>query len=203
MKSVRAFLVFASTVIGLSACSNGDLVSRADAPNAPILVAAPADVAPVVLRDYTVTEVDIIVPKTLKVSEANRFFPNADIVWREDPLGDRYSQVEAVITEAITQGVAGMDGTREVKVQLELTRFHALTEKTRFGAPQGSATHDIKMLLTVLDAQTGAVIEATRPFEIEFEAHTNQFALADIAQGITQRKRITEKLAQLIQSELG
>ena len=51
--------------------------------------------------DWQVTEITVIVPETLSVSEANSIKPRADIVWREDPLGNRHAQVQAVVQEAM------------------------------------------------------------------------------------------------------
>ena len=46
---------------------------------------------------YNVTDVVVDVPAELTVSEANRFLPGSDIVWREDPMGDRKAQVKVIM----------------------------------------------------------------------------------------------------------
>ncbi|RME18470.1 MAG: hypothetical protein D6801_01305 [Alphaproteobacteria bacterium] len=190
--------------LALSACAKDEFVTRAateDGPGAALLGAAEAPA--LVSRDYSVENVEVVVPESLEVSYANSFFPKADIVWWGDPVGDRRAQVDALITEAVKKGVADLDGARKVNLVLEVTRFHAITEKTRFAAPPGTATHDIKMMLTVLDAETGEVIEPAHPVGVTFEAHTGTQALADMAEGITQKDRITEKLVELMHMELG
>ena len=41
--------------------------------------------------------IHVVAPTTLKVSEGNTYYPNADIVWREDSPGNRYEQVSGLI----------------------------------------------------------------------------------------------------------
>ena len=53
---------------------------------------------------YDVVAVNVDVPKTLKVSEANMYYPVADIVWRGEPRGDRHAQVKAIFQEAFAAG---------------------------------------------------------------------------------------------------
>lgn len=212
----------------LSACANADFVTRAapfetglltsstGRPDLAPLVAPYAvtdvelvsarsdDTAPAGLpRNVTVTGVEVIVPETLTVSEANSYKPRADIVWREDPLGDRRAQIDALITAAIEQGVKGMQGDTEVRLEFVVSRFHALTEKTRYSLPFGfRATHDVQLTLTVYDAKTGVVLVPEHEVGFEIDAHTNGLALADEARGITQRSRISAALIQMIRAEL-
>ena len=51
-------------------------------------------------RDYSIAAFDVLAPRTLEVSEANLYYPIADIVWRGDPFGDRYEQIEAIFDAA-------------------------------------------------------------------------------------------------------
>lgn len=198
-------LLIATTLAALAACSPADLVTRGYTTDEGLLrtgaAAQASEVA--VSRGYKVSHVNVSVPDTLKVSEENTFFPITDIVWREDPFGDRRAQVHDLIQAAVEEGTAGLDGPRAVDVDLVLTRFHALTEKTRFMAPPGSATHDVQMIMTVRDAATGEVIEPARPVGFKIEAHTGLQAMADEKTGVTQRQRITGALEELMQIELG
>ncbi|MGR3344325.1 MAG: DUF6778 family protein, partial [Paracoccaceae bacterium] len=52
----------------------------------------------------------MVVPETLRVSERNSYKPIADIVWCEDPFGDRHDQVKAIFEEGITRAVASFSG---------------------------------------------------------------------------------------------
>lgn len=202
MKPVRAALMIAAAV-ALTACAAPNVVAtRGASSNGPLLGQEGSGPVAPLARSYHVTAVNVTVPETLTVSEANSYKPRADIVWREDPTGDRYSQVDKIITDAVTEAVAGMNGRRDVTLEIVVTRFHALTELTRFSAPPGLATHDVKMTLAVLDSKTGEVIEPARPIGFEIEAHTSGQAMADIAQGITQKMNITSAVVTLIQNEL-
>ena len=89
---------------------------------------------------------EIIVPRTLKVSEANTFKPRADIVWHGDPAGDRYQQVGDIMTAAATRATTGMTQGRAVMVEIALTKFHGVTEKTRYTI---GGMHEMRFDLTV------------------------------------------------------
>ncbi len=69
----------------------------------------------------------VTVPKSLTVSEAKSLLPTADIVWREDPLGDRHVQVGKIVETAVLRGAQGLKGKRPVIIDVTVTRFHALT----------------------------------------------------------------------------
>lgn len=156
--------------------------------------------APVVaLPDYAVKQVQVSVPRTLKVSEANLYYPIADIVWRGDAMGDRYAQVSAIVTEAAERATADMTKGRPVLVDIEMKRFHALTQKARytFGGSYG-----MKFVLTLRDAQTGAMIGAPREVSHGFPASGGQKAIAEEAIGLTEKVVVTAGLEQLIREEL-
>ena len=77
MRVVRV-LAMLGLLFGLAACVSGGTGGKS-ASAQPLKLAA----------QYDVAEVKIVVPQTLRVSEANSYRPNADIVWRGDPPGDR------------------------------------------------------------------------------------------------------------------
>ena len=90
-------------VAALGACAGGPAETSRNAPAtlaSDQLLAAPAP------SSYNIRSVVVDVPRTLAVSESNRFYPGGDIVWREAPFGDRHAQVEAIVQNAMTQGVA-------------------------------------------------------------------------------------------------
>ena len=73
---------------------------------------------------YTVTDVQVIVPDYLVVSEADVYLPQADIVWREDPLGDRRAQVKAIMENALRRGTAPLNGSQQVIMAARVNMFH-------------------------------------------------------------------------------
>ncbi|NKX43926.1 DUF6778 family protein [Roseicyclus persicicus] len=177
-----------AAALGLSACSTPFDVSR-DTPFDPI---TPVIEAPT--QDWSFTAVEIVVPRTLSVSEANSIKPASDIVWREDPLGDRYVQVEAILRDALTPVLQPREGAATpVVVAIEVTRFHALTERARYTI---GGEHEIEFMLTVRHAETGQILSGPRPVDLTFRALGGQAAIQAEAQGITQRVRITERLQE-------
>lgn len=195
MKILKTTFILAAT-IGLGACSSSNIVSRAISPDGPLLG---AQSAPVISRSYQVVAVHVEAPRALVVSEANSYFPRADIVWRGDTRGDRYAQIETLMQDAFQSGVSGMQGARKVVLNIELARFHGLTEKTRYSI---GGTHDIDFFITVTDATTGEVIEQKRFIDTELNALGGDEALNAEAAGQTQKVRIQAHLQQLIQYEL-
>ena len=147
-----------------------------------------------------VKQVRVSVPKTLTVSEANRYYPGGDIVWREDPLGDRHAQVQAIVAAGIQEGVDALGtGQYPVILDVQVTRFHALTEKARYTT---GGVHSIKFYVMLRDAKTGQPISQPDHVEADFRALGGQAAVQAENRGITQKVRITKHLAQVIQQEL-
>ncbi len=194
---------------GLSACASVDSVdsnkyldtaSRA-APVATELGATTGQPASsTALPTFKVVAVNVSVPETLRVSEANRYYPGGDIVWREDPIGNRHEQVRAIVAAGISQGTAEFQGAREVTLDIVVTRFHALTEKARYTV---GGVHAIQFDLVLRDAATGALLNEPRRIKADFDALGGQAAIAAEARGVTQKRRITNHLAFVIQQELG
>lgn len=150
-------------------------------------------------RDYRVASLDVVVPRSLKVSEANSFHPDADIVWREDFFGDRHAQVEAILIPALERGTRDLDGARPVAVEIELVRFHSLTDKARRST---GGVHSIRFYMTLRDPASGEVIERRRLVNGDLEAFGGQQAADAVARGQTQKVRISDHLAELIETEL-
>ena len=127
------------TLLGLgamvSACANIETATR----NAP----------------FEATQINVDVPHSLKVSEANRYYPSGDIVWREDPLGDRHDQVKAIFQTALQRGADTMTSGAPVILDVKVSRFHALTEKARYTV---GGVHSIAFTMQLRDANTGALI---------------------------------------------
>ena len=161
-----------------------------------------AAIPPEASRGWRVTDVAVTVPPTLVVSEALTLLPTADIVWREDPPGDRYAQVAAIMTEAARQGASGLRGSRPVRLSLTMTRFHALTfeAETRLS---NSGVHNIDFVAQVTDARTGAVLAGPEVIEAALPALSGDQMRAARARGETQKSQITAHVRATIAGWLG
>lgn len=204
MKLLKALAAFA-VATALSACASGDIPSR-DAPLEliqPSVAFTETENGDIGLRNvgrsYSVERVVVDVPRSLKVSEANKYYPRGDIVWREDPVGDRYSQVKAIFDEAMARGTTGAEGQIPVNLGVRVMRFHALTEKTRYTI---GGIHSIRFELSVFHAETGLLLEQPRVIQADLIGFGGQRAINAIAVGQTQKVRITDHLANVIRTEL-
>lgn len=146
-----------------------------------------------------VQAVKVIVPSTLKVSEANSYYPRADIVWRGDDFGNRYEQVAAIFQNAFVAGTKDMNGTTPTVLEVEVIRFHSLTEKARYSV---GGVHNMHFKLTMRHAQTGALLAPPREVEANLDAFGGGQAYEAERRGQTQKVRVTGYLAQVIQREL-
>jgi hypothetical protein len=160
---------------------------------------APQDVTGNTLTDVRVESIAVRVPRSLKVSEANRFLPASDIVWREDPIGDRHAQVQAIFEAALKRGTDPMQGAVPVALDIEVERFHALTERARYST---GGVHNITFTLTLRDPASGTVLGAPRQVRADLNALGGRTALQAEARGQTQKVRITDHLAEVIRQEL-
>ena len=195
MQNTIRVLVLCAAALGLSAC--GGVVSRS-ASDAQLSVAA-KNGPTVMMPKYDVQQVNVTVPQKLRVSEANVFYPIADIVWRGEPMANRHNQVRAIVSEGIGRGVAAMHNGRPVAVDVEVTRFHSLTEKTRYTF---GGVHSVKFTLTVRDLATGGVIDGPRAVVADVKGSGGAQAIAEEQMGRTMRVVITEHLAGVIAREL-
>lgn len=146
-----------------------------------------------------VSKINVTVPRTLSVSEANSYYPRADIVWRGDLIGDRHAQVEAILKQSFEEGVVGLNGPTAVVVDVELVRFHSLTEKARYSV---GGVHNIVFDLTVRRASTGQPLAATRRVVADLEAFGGRAAIEADRRGETQKVRVMAFLRQTIRQEL-
>jgi hypothetical protein len=101
------------------------------------------------------------------VSEAHGIKPRADIVWREDAPGDRYVQVEGIMRDALAPALRSMQGDVPVQVVVELTRFHALSERSRYTI---GGQHEIEFVYVVRHAETGALLAGPEAVDLTFRA---------------------------------
>lgn len=175
-------------VLGITACGTASVTRDLGG------VEPPAE------RSYSVVELDVEVPDSLTVSERNLYYPGSDIVWRGEPPGDRHEQVRRVFEDGMMPGVQALDGMRDVAVDVEVARFHSLTERARYSI---GGVHSIRYILTVRDAATGEVIEGPRWVAADLDAFGGQDAIDAELAGQTQRVRIVDHLRQDIQLQLG
>lgn len=147
----------------------------------------------------SVSSVTVLVPRSLKVSEANRYLPRGDIVWREDPIGDRHAQVQKIVQDAIVRGVTPLNGPVSAEVVIQVKRFHALTEKARYTT---GGVHSITFDLALKNPETGELLVPVREVRADLDAFGGQQALQAEARGLTQKVRITNHLAEVIRQEL-
>lgn len=158
---------------------------------------------PAASRGWRVADVAVHVPETLTVSEEKSLVPRADIVWREDAdPAARHAQVAAIMREAVRRGAAGLRGSRPVVLQIEVTRFHALTFEAERRLSR-SGVHNVEFVATVHDARSGEVLAGPQAIEAETEAFAGAEARAAREAGQTQRSVITGHVAQTIAGWLG
>lgn len=158
----------------------------------------PAEVA----RSWRLSEVRVSVPKSLVVSEAKSLLPTADIVWREDPLGDRHDQVGKIVQNAVLRGAQGLRGSRPVIIDITVTRFHALTFEAEASSSDWGV-HNVDFTAQVIDAKTGAVLVGPTEIRAETPAWSGARMRAARAKGITQKSMITNHVAATIAGWLG
>ncbi len=187
--SRRSALVGISALL-LSACVGGTFETA--------YTPVPADQA----RSWRLSEVRVSVPKSLVVSEAKSLLPSADIVWREDPLGDRYAQVGKIIEAAVLRGAQGLRGSRPVIIDITVTRFHALTYEAELSNSDWGV-HNVDFIAQVLDARTGAVLVAATKIRAETPAWSGAQMRAARQKGITQKSMITNHVAATVAGWLG
>jgi hypothetical protein len=152
-----------------------------------------------IASQFDVVDVQVAVPDYLVVSEADVYLPRADIVWREDPLGDRHQQVKAIITNALNQGTDALAGPRKVVIAARVNMFHAITEKARNSV---GGKHNVQFDYVLLDAETRQPITAVQNVDASLQAYGGAKAYRAMRKGQTQKVRITNHVASMIQAAL-
>lgn len=186
----RAMLLGVTSVL-LSACVGGRVFETAYDP-------VPKSVS----SQWRLSDVRVSVPKTLVVSEAKALLPDADIVWREDPLGDRYAQVDKIMTDAVRQGAQGLRGGRPVVIEVTVTRFHALTFEAELRG-QNWGVHNVDFIARVVDAKSGEVLLRDTNIRAELPALSGFEMAAARKAGQTQKKQISAHVSATVAGWLG
>lgn len=181
----------------ISGCATTDTASR----NAPYGATDGAQSAAfqALPASLNITDVTVSVPGTLTVSEANSYYPSGDIVWRGDAPGDRHAQIGAIFEDAMARGTVTMTAGAPIVLNVEVLRFHALTEKTRYTI---GGVHSITFGLTLHNAETGVQLGEPRRVKANLKGFGGQRAIDADLQGQTQKVRITDHLARVIRAEL-
>ncbi|MGQ0611355.1 MAG: DUF6778 family protein [Paracoccaceae bacterium] len=147
--------------------------------------------------DKAVTGFEIVVPDTLKVSEADSLFPRADIVWRGDLPGDRHDQIAAIYADAATAVVGpSIEERSGLIMTIEVTRFHGLTERARFSFVGGN--YSLRFDITLRDAATGAIVAGPRGVKADTKASGGIRALYEEMNGRTEKVVVTERLVHVL-----
>ena len=198
-------LALVSLGLMVSACASVDVPSRnlpfEATPDAAVQVPEGYESLPQIdpLPALRVCSVTVEVPRTLTVSEANSYLPKGDIVWREDPFGDRYVQVQAIVQRAMEAGSASLEGPIDAALHVEVQRFHALTQKARYTT---GGIHAITFKMRLTDPATGTLLRPEKVVEADLKAFGGARALEAMTRGQTQKVRITGHLASVIRQEL-
>ncbi len=179
-------------VIGLAACSADNNVSR----NNPAEIGF---VEPENKIEYSIQELNISVPRDLVVSESNAYYPTADIVWHGDGQGNRYQQIDAIFQTAIKSGVSDLDGARDVVLDIQVTRFHSLTNKARYTV---GGVHSISFTYALRDSKTNEIVALPKAVIADLTAFGGTRALKAERAGQGQKQRIMAHLAKVIRKEL-
>lgn len=189
-------LVFAVAILtGLAGCGGLnvlDMVPAFDSTSkSDELAAEQADAI-----DKAVSGFEIVVPDTLKVSEADSLFPRADIVWRGDLPGERHEQIAAIFADAAATVVGpSTKASSGLFMKVDVTRFHGLTEKARFSFVGGN--YSLRFDVTLRDAATGAIVAGPRKVKADTKGSSGIRALSDDLKGRTEKAVVTERLVQV------
>ena len=151
---------------------------------------------------WRLAEVRVNVPKSLKVSEAKTLLPSADIVWREDPLGDRHAQVGKIMEAAVLRGAQGLRGSRPVIIDITVSRFHALTYEAELSNSDWGV-HNVDFTAQVFDARTGEVLVGPTAIRAETPAWSGARMKEARRKGVTQKSMITNHVAATVAGWLG
>ena len=158
-----------------------------------------SDPKPVMRRSYDLRSLRFTAREGLVVSEADNFYPQADIVWRGDPVGPRIPQIGAMFQEAARRSRSVLNGSTPVIADVTLIRFHGVTDRTRRTV---GGVYNIVFELSVRDARTGAVIEPPRVVVGNLSAPGGSRARALDQAGQTQKVRVTDFITGLLRQQL-
>ncbi|MCK0094276.1 hypothetical protein MWU60_01730 [Yoonia sp. F2084L] len=181
----RRTFIASIALLGLAGC--GSALTPQSAPR------------PVMARSYDLRGMNFAALPDLEVSESERFYPAADIVWRGDPPGPRLPQIEQLFQDAAARNRTVLTGDVPIAIDVTLVRFHGVTNRTRYTV---GGVYNIVFDLTIRDATTGAVIEPTRRVVGNLDAPGGERAVRLEDAGQTQKVRVTDFLTGLLRAQL-
>lgn len=192
MRNLIRPLLAAILLVSLTACGTVPTATRSAMPDDTMLgVALPPDVR---IESFTVN-----VPRSLKVNDRNLYYPRGDIVWRGEPRGDRYAQVQAMFEAGLRSAAPRVDGLRPVRLDVQVTRFHSLSEKARYTV---GGVHDIDFRYRLVDLDTGLPLGPSKLVNADLNGLGGQAALEAEGRGETQKARIIAHLSRVFVEEL-
>lgn len=154
--------------------------------------------------NWRLSAVNVTVPRDLTVSESNStYLPKADIVWQEEPAGDRYAQVGAIVREGVSAGARGLSGRTPVRLDVVVRKFHALNLLSISGAPTGTGVENVYYDVTVVDARTGRVLLPSQRIMAELPGLTGSDYTKAAERGESQRMRIVAHIQRTTAGWLG
>ncbi len=193
--NIRKSFMALAAVAAMAGCAGTDIPTRLEPMN---FDATNTIGVQTQIHNYDIRSVNVVVPDELQVSEANSYYPNADIVWRGEPFGDRHEQLRAMFQDAADSVAPMVHGSVPVNITLVLERFHGVTEKTRFSV---GGYYSVHFIMTVTDAETGTVIEGPVRIEGSLAAPGGEAALELDRAGQTEKVRVSAYLRQLFYAE--
>lgn len=151
-------------------------------------------------KGWSLLDVRVELSSSLSVSEEDIYYPRADIVWREDPPGNRYEQVSQILDNGLSRGLNHLNGPQPVYFDVTVRRFHSLTQKARNST---GGVHRILFELRVKDATTGAILHEDPRVALNIKAFGGNKALEAERRGLTQKVRIEGYLTHEMQLRFG
>lgn len=208
MKRIAGALLL---LAGLTGCGTGllpgpDTAALEQAP--PVDATVSTDQAEAIA--LAVASVEVIVPRSLVVSEEDTFVPSADIVWRGDPPGDRHLQVaeiflaaaKTVSGEVEPEGAAAAEADAAAPgliLSIEVTRFHGLTERARFTT---GGNYAMRYIVTLRDAASGAVVAGPTHVKGDIKGSGGARAVSEDVSGRTEKVVVSERIVQVLRLTL-
>lgn len=182
---IKRLFVLVISVFALTACAAQNPFSASQAAQ--------------VERSYAINAFEFVAPDDLTVSEAEGYYPFADVVWRGDTPGPRVPQIEAMFETAVERNVPVLAGDTPVAIRIDLVRFHGVTDRTRYSV---GGVYNIVFDLTVTDARSGTLLEPKRRISGNLKAPGGSQAAALERDGFTQKVSVTGYLTSLLRAEL-
>lgn len=107
------------------------------------------------------------------------------------------------MTAAITRGASGLKGSVPVRLDVTMTRFHALTLEAEALNLPGIGVHNINFDISVVDARSGKRLFGPEKIDAALPALTGTEMIQARLRGESQRMQISNHVAATIAGWLG